>query len=184
MVCWLWRGKRTLKHDKGTLKELRYVYTDASFSKAHHLAVMGYVIFNNHLEHELADVSQQSFHLHSMTEDNNIRAEVRGAILALKACETGANVILFSDCQTVVGLPRRQEKLIATNFIGKKKNLIINNADIYQAFYKEFDRIGPEIYWVAGHALKNKKTKIDKNFSYVDKQVRKKLREMIRMERY
>lgn len=166
-------------HKDSSLEETRYVYTDASFSKPHHLAVMGYVIFNNSLAHNTTDASQQPFNIHSMKEDNNIRAEVQGAILALKACATGSKVILFSDCQTVVGLPRRKEKLIATNFIGKKKKLVINNADIYQEFYKEFDRLEPEIHWLAGHISKDKKTKIDNNFSYVDKQVRKKLREII-----
>lgn len=161
--------------------ETLYIYTDASFSKSHDLAVMGYVVFKNKLEHELADVSKLHVNINSVKEKNNIRAEVKATILALNSCPTGSNVILFSDCQTVVGLPRRKEKLIASKFIGRKEN-ILNNADIYQEFYKESDRVQLIIHWIEGHISKDKKNKSHNIFSSVDKKVRRKLREIIKAD--
>lgn len=148
-----------------------YIYTDASFSKNHSLGVIGYMIFG---ENE----PQVPLTILEIKESNNIRAEIRGAILALGAAPKSSHVTLYTDCQTVTGLLDRREKLEKTNFISGAKGTPLANADLYKEFYKIYDQIRPNIIWVKGHTS-NKDSIIKKNFSLVDKAVRRALREAI-----
>ncbi len=142
------------------------IYTDASFSKTHGLAVIGYMI-------------SDKLTIREIKESNNIRAEIRGVIAslsaALSAAPKSASVTLYTDCQTVAGLISRRDKLEKTNFISQAKQTPLANADLYKEFYKIYDQLHPEIIWVKGHTS-SKDTKIKKNFSTVDKEVRKALR--------
>ncbi|MES2769898.1 MAG: RNase H family protein [Bdellovibrionota bacterium] len=138
------------------------IYTDASFSKTHGLAVIGYMI-------------SDKLTILEIKESNNIRAEIRGVITALSAAPKSASVTLYTDCQTVAGLIGRRDKLEKTNFISQAKQTPLANADLYKEFYKIYDQLHPEIIWVKGHTS-SKDTKIKKNFSTVDKEVRKALR--------
>ena len=138
------------------------IYTDASFSKTHGLAVIGYMI-------------SDKLTILEIKESNNIRAEIRGVITALNAAPKSASVTLYTDCQTVTELIGRRDKLEKTNFISQTKQTPLANADLYKEFYKIYDQLHPEIIWVKGHTS-SKDTKIKKNFSTVDKEVRKALR--------
>lgn len=54
------------------------------------------------------------------------------------------------------------------------------NADIYREFFDLYDSLKPKIIWVKGHTPKNEQDYINKNFSYIDKLVRKKLRDELK----
>jgi ribonuclease HI len=157
------------------LQNIVYIYTDASFSKNHGLAVIGYMIFRSAKEHEEALWTEIKPVFHEIEETGNIRAEIRGALAALEKCPTGVKVTLYTDCQAVVGLPFRREKLESAGFISKSKHRELANADLYRKFYALYDRCRPEIVWVKGHSSK-RLDRIQKNFSYLDKEVRKNLR--------
>ncbi len=157
-----------------------YIYSDASYSKTYNLAIIGYAIFPSSHEHETVPLSETNICILQVPENNNIRAEIRGVITALQSCPKGSKVVLYTDCKTVCDLPKRREKLEANNFISKSKGLTLLNADIYQEFYLNFDRLNPELKWVKGHSPKNSKlTQVQKNFSYLDKAVRMSLRKAI-----
>lgn len=124
----------------------------------------------------------EQIHFQEIKEDNNIRAELRGVLLALELCRTDfkdSHVVLYTDCQTVCGLLDRRERLEAGQFVSKAKNKTLANADLYKEFYKLYDLIQPEIVWVKGHTEKQKANLIDKNFSVLDKAVRQKLRQRV-----
>jgi ribonuclease HI len=158
-----------------------YIYTDASFSKSHEVAVIGYAIFNSTEEHESVPLAKLKLNISQIQENNNIRAEITGALMALRSCPKNKMVFLYSDCQTTCNLLSRREKLERTNYISQSKNQILANADLYQEFYRLYDLIRPEIQWVKGHS-KNKLTQIEKNFSHLDKEVRKYLRKTISVD--
>ena len=157
-----------------------FIYTDASYSKAHDVAVIGFAQFSGVDQHELADLLDLQLHLDVILEKNNIRAELRSAIVALKTCPRKSDVMLYSDCHAVVDLPQRRDKLERRSFLSQSSGLLLNNADLYQEFYSICDQLNVEIYWVKGHSPNkpSNKTadKIQANFSYLDNQVRKKLR--------
>ncbi|MFC1566827.1 ribonuclease HI [bacterium] len=86
------------------------------------------------------------------------------------------NLIIYTDSQCIVGLARRRTALEARNFKKKGTNKLINNARLYQKFYCFSDRLKFEIIKVAGHSG-SASDSIHKVFSYVDKEVRKALRD-------
>jgi ribonuclease HI len=152
-----------------------YVYCDASFSKSHGVAVIGYSVFRTQTEHDNVLLQDKEIVFCEIEETNNIRAEIRGALAALEGCPSAGKIFLYTDCQTVVDLPRRREKLERTNFISETKGRELTNTELYRKFYKLYDRARPEIVWIKGHTSK-KVTNSQKNFSFLDKAVRKKLR--------
>lgn len=156
-----------------------YIYTDASFSKLHNLGIIGYGVFNSTSQHNSMTLSELDLTILEIKETNNIRTELISAITALKSIKNKGNVVLYTDCQNIINLQRRREKLEKTNFISQSKNLPLANTDLYLEFYKIYDLIKPEVFWIKGHAPKLGADLIQRNFSFLDKAVRKKLREII-----
>lgn len=160
-----------------------YVYCDASFSKAHEVAVIGHALFRGVQEHETICLSEVKINIMQIQESNNIRAEIRAAIAALKYCRQinsqTKTILLYSDCQTVCGLKLRREKLERTKYVSVSKNRLLANADLYREFYEMCDCLNPEITWVKGHSPIALVNRTQSNFSILDKVVRKNLRRTI-----
>jgi ribonuclease HI len=166
-----------------------FIYTDASFSKASGVAVLGYLAFNSKEQHDHVYDSEAAMKTNGVLirmshyqETNNIRAELRAVLDGLNFCskfppEKRKRVVLFTDCQTVVNLIERRTRLEALGFVSKSKNVILANADLYKDFYKIYDQIKPEINWVKGHKSNSLKNNVDKNFSILDRAIRSLLRQ-------
>ena len=161
----------------------KYIFTDASFSKTHQIAVIGFIIFNSTTEYETKELKDMTIHLHKIQEANNIRAEIRGALFAIKTLPKKSKIILYSDCQTLIQLPERQKKLEATNFISQSKHQLLKNADIYTEFYSLTSTHHIELNWIKGHTSVSSKNKNHFIFSKLDKEVRKQLRKYINEEK-
>ena len=89
--------------------------------------------------------------------------------------ETAIKLIIYTDSQNIVGLLTRRKKLEQRDYYtnsGKR----LNNADIYQHFYKVIDQYDCQIIKVDGHKPLNEKNDIDKIFALVDKASRQALR--------
>ena len=169
-----------------------FVYTDASFSHLDLLGISGFSIFESEATHEQGVMTRAGIRTHFFKESNNIRAEIIGALWALKTiAEESKNsgpgklsdkleINLFSDCQTLTNLLARRKKLIATDYIGVRKNTPLANTDLYKTFFLIYDELQPVIHWVNGHTKKENQSQIQKNFEVVDKQVRKELRTMVK----
>jgi ribonuclease HI len=155
------------------------IYCDASFNKMHNVAVVGFAIFEGIKLHETTPLSELEIQFNVIDETNNIRAELQGAILALEHCPKMSNIILFSDCHAVTKLPERRAKLEKQNFISQGSGKKLSNADLYQKFYKLYDSFDLTIHWVKGHSANKNNDKIQANFSFLDQQIRKKLRSKI-----
>jgi ribonuclease HI len=159
-----------------------FVYADASFSKPAQLAVLGFVVFESKDQHDQQAATQLSPFLLEVREINNIRAELRGAIWALESCYkdfTGASVVLYTDCQTVIGLLGRRARLEATDFVSKSKKTPLMNTDLYKEFYKIYDLLQPQVVWVRGHVSRSLASKVESNFAVLDKVVRQRLRQKV-----
>jgi ribonuclease HI len=159
-----------------------YIYTDASYNKAHQLAVLGYAIFFAAENHQEQAITEQNIKCMQLQEQNNIRAELRGALWALQSLKdisSKQKIIIFTDCQTLQRLSMRRAKLESTCFKSLSKNNELANADLYREFFKFYDQYHIEIQWVKGHAPKNNLTFIEQNFAQLDKSVRKNLRQII-----
>jgi ribonuclease HI len=171
-----------------------YIYTDASFSKVRLFAVSAFLVFRNDEEHEAGVPPLSLIRTFSFNEKTNIRAELRGMLLALESIVVEVKQIhqerpkekleikLFTDCQTAIQLLLRREKLEATGFVSQRKKEILPNADLYRQFFILYDQIRPEMIWVKGHSPKRGHGWMQKNFGALDKIVRKELRAKVLMD--
>lgn len=152
-----------------------YIYSDASFSKKHQIGVASYIILDDkgNLKEE------KSF---SLKEKNNIRLEFIALIKALKSLEPKKNIeiIVYTDCKTITDLLSRKEKLETRDFKSKNTGKVLSNKDLYEEFFKLYEKYKPTINWIKGHQSKKNKSIVQENFSRVDKLSRKKLRNIIK----
>jgi ribonuclease HI len=171
-------------------KQSFFLYTDASFSHLENLGVSGFYVFEGTSQHENSQPNSHGLKTYFFKEENNIRAEIVGALFALnhfmsdcKAKNLALNSVdlnLYSDCQTLTNLLSRREKLEATDYISERKKTTLVNADLYKQFFKVYDDLKPQIHWLEGHFKKATMTLTQKNFQVVDKQVRKELRTLVK----
>jgi ribonuclease HI len=108
------------------------------------------------------------------------RLEIETVLWALqeaapRAAEGG--IILFTDSQSIIDLPRRRARLERSGFTGRTTGTVLKNAGLYQAFYALQDRLAFKLVKLKGHRKLADKTRLDRIFSRVDKAARKALRE-------
>lgn len=165
------------------------VCCDASFSKQYQIAVAGFVILENDVsvlkKEDPAPVQMRVF-----SERNNIAAELSGAVFSLEVLiakhlqlEDGfvsqnRRITLITDCQTIVRLKGRREKLESSGFVAKSTGKILNNADLYERYFSLCDKVDLQVRWVRGHSQSAVTDPIEREFRRLDKTVRKKLRDV------
>lgn len=83
---------------------------------------------------------------------------------------------VYTDCQNIIGLENRKEKLEKNNFqISSGK--LIGNYELYKEFFKKLDELSLTFIKVKGHKKNSLKDELDTIFNLVDKASRKALRE-------
>ena len=88
---------------------------------------------------------------------------------------TGHKLIIYTDSQSIIGLPARREKLERNNY-KTKNNKLLSNHELYQALFNLFDKVECVFEKVKGHQKNSRKNKIDQLFTLVDRASRKALR--------
>lgn len=84
-------------------------------------------------------------------------------------------VTVFTDSQNITQLLERRKRLEQNNFCSKK-GVLLNNHELYKAFYQLIDSLDCEILKVRGHQPTRNKNEIERVFALVDKASRKALR--------
>ena len=88
------------------------------------------------------------------------------------------NIIIevYTDCQNIIGLQDRREKLEKNNFYSSSGKLM-NNHELYKDFFEKTDELNLTFIKVKGHKKNSLKDEIDTIFNLVDKASRSALRE-------
>ena len=88
------------------------------------------------------------------------------------------NIIIevYTDCQNIIGLQDRREKLEKNNFYSSSGKLM-NNHGLYKDFFEKTDELNLTFIKVKGHKKNSLKDEIDTIFNLVDKASRSALRE-------
>ena len=88
------------------------------------------------------------------------------------------NIIIevYTDCQNIIGLQDRREKLQKNNFHSSSGKLM-NNHELYKDFFEKTDELNLIFIKVKGHKKNSLKDEIDTIFNLVDKASRSALRE-------
>ena len=85
---------------------------------------------------------------------------------------------VYTDCQNIIGLEDRREKLEKNNFHSSGGKLM-NNHELYKDFFEKTDKLNIILIKVKGHKKNSLKNEIDTIFNLVDKSSRNALRNEI-----
>lgn len=152
---------------------------DASYNNSLDLAIIGYYD---------STINQMFHKLH--TNVSNTKAEILAIIELMQYIsnknhnKSNLTIKIFTDCQQVINLLNKRDKLVQTNFCNKK-GIPLNNGNEYRLFFQNYDLLNSLvtkiiIEHIDGHKKKYLKTDTDYLFSNLDKYVRKILREHFR----
>ncbi len=107
---------------------------------------------------------------------NAARLELQTLLWALKELlPIQAELTVFSDSQTICGLPARKQRLVQNNFCSQKGRPL-NNADLYREFYSLLSDDQIQFCKLKGHLRTEERTMNDRIFREVDKAARRALR--------
>lgn len=122
----------------------------------------------------IEDVKTKKFENTSST-----KLELEALLWALNQIDADSyKIIVYTDCQNIIGLHERRARLENSNYI-TSANKLIKNHELYKEFYKMSDILDCEFLKVKGHKKKDIKDAIDKIFTLVDKASRAALRSTI-----
>ncbi|MDY3205249.1 MAG: RNase H family protein [Arcobacter sp.] len=85
---------------------------------------------------------------------------------------------VYTDCQNIISLQDRKEKLEKNNFYSSAGKLM-NNHELYKEFFEKTDKLDLVFIKVKGHKKSSLKDEIDTIFNLVDKASRRALRNQI-----
>ena len=153
------------------------LFTDGSVNNKAKIGYGAYLAVSDpglSLDELRTEVKVQRFEQTSST-----KLELQTLLWALRDIQTlGYKVIVYTDSQNIIELPRRRERLEQNDY-RSNKNIRLNNFELYQKFYQLIDRLDCKLVKVRGHQPSKQKNDIESLFTLVDRASRKALREDI-----
>lgn len=151
------------------------LFTDSSVNPQEKIGFGSFLILdekNISLEEMKKNIKIKKFENTSST-----KLELQTLLWALKEI-THKNIIIevYTDCQNIIGLQDRREKLQKNNFHSSSGKLM-NNHELYKDFFEKIDELNLIFIKVKGHKKNSLKDEIDTIFNVVDKSSRNALRE-------
>ena len=108
---------------------------------------------------------------------SSTKLELQTLLWSLKEIKNKDVIIeVYTDCQNIIGLQNRREKLEKNNFHSSSGKLM-NNHELYKDFFEKTDKLNLIFIKVKGHKKNSLKDEIDTIFNLVDKASRNALRE-------
>lgn len=164
-----------------------YIWTDASCSPPHSIAVGGYICLTEGELHQLETIPisciKAKINSHLTFKDylskKSTWTEIKIILDVLSLFSAKNKITLFTDCQTVCDLLKRKEKLEKNHF-KSRTGCPLTNAALYQAFFEKINQLQVNIIKLKGHhPSTHQKTVFENIFAILDKECRKKLRSKI-----
>lgn len=158
-----------------------HIFTDGSVHAQAKLGYGAYLIvddLNASLEFLTTQVKLKRFE-----QTSSSKLELQTVLWALSevllvAKEEEFSVSVYTDCQNIIGLPKRRERLEQNNYFSSKQKRL-NHYELYQEFYRVSAALNCEFVKVSGHKPSHQKNGIEKIFGLVDKLSRHALRKNI-----
>ena len=107
---------------------------------------------------------------------SSTKLELQTLLWSLEEINENIIIEVYTDCQNIIGLQDRREKLEKNNFHSTSGKLM-NNHELYKEFFKKVDELNLTFIKVKGHKKNSLKDEIDTIFNLVDKASRNALRE-------
>ena len=151
------------------------LFTDSSVNPQEKIGFGSFLILeekNISLEEMKKNIKIKRFENTSST-----KLELQTFLWALNEIDDKNIIIeIYTDCQNIIGLQDRREKLEKNNF-QTSAGKIMNNHELYKDFFEKIDELNLIFIKVKGHKKNSLKDEIDTIFNLVDKASRSALRE-------
>jgi len=148
------------------------LFCDGSVNPQKKIGFGAYFIYDENLKTQ--DIKTIKF-------ENTSSTKLELEVLIWALCDKrilNKNINIYTDCQNILGLANRREKL-ERNFYKSSTGKEIKNKELYKVFFELCDKFNCKFIKVKGHKPSNEKDDIDKLFNLVDKASRKALREYL-----
>jgi ribonuclease HI len=148
--------------------------TDGSLNAQSNIGYGAYLAFS---EPELSlDSLRTRVKVRRFEHTSSTKLELQTLLWALSDIQAlGRKVIVYTDSQNITGLQGRRDRFEQNDY-RSKKNIRLNNYELYQEFYRMIDQLDCELVKVRGHQVSNQKDDIERLFTLVDRASRNALR--------
>lgn len=151
------------------------LFTDSSVNPQEKIGFGAYLLLD---EKEISfEDMKKDIKIKRFENTSSTKLELQTLLWALKETND-KNIIIevYTDCQNIIGLQDRREKLEKNNFHSSSGKLM-NNHELYKEFFGKIDELNLTFIKVKGHKRNSLKDEIDTIFNLVDKSSRNALRE-------
>lgn len=153
------------------------LFTDSSVNPQEKIGFGAYLIILD--ENKSIDNLKKDIKIKRFENTSSTKLELQTLLWALNEI-IDENIIIevYTDCQNIIGLQDRKEKLYKNNF-HSSAGKIMNNHELYKDFFEKTDKLNIILIKVKGHKKNSLKNEIDTIFNLVDKASRNALRNEI-----
>jgi len=161
-----------------TEKQTLFLFTDGSANPQKKIGFGAYLLLNEG-ELDSTTLSKDDVVTKRFENTSSSKLELQAMLWALNEINVkNSKIVIFTDCQNIIGLCDRRERFEKNNYMTSKKTLIKNH-ELYKEFYALTDKVECDFVKVKGHKKNEEKNVIDKIFTLVDKAARDALRDII-----
>ncbi len=156
------------------MKNKKYLFTDGSVNPQLKIGYGGYLFLD---KLKLSQETSNLIKTKKFQNTSSTKLELETLLWAFEDMASNSDsLVIYTDCQNILSLLDRREKLTKSDYLNGKNQLMKNHI-LYQIFFKWIDRIECRFVKIKGHKQKDLKDEIDNIFSMVDKATREALRD-------
>ncbi len=140
---------------------------------------IGFGAYFLYTEIDTLQSAKQKIQTKKFIDTSSTKLELEVLLWALEDSELlNKEISIYTDCQNILGLEKRREKLESNNYKNSTGKLL-NNHELYKEFYKKIDKLNCTFIKLKGHKPSKEKDIIDELFTLVDRASRDALRSII-----
>lgn len=150
------------------------LFTDGSVNTRSKIGYGAYLVV---IEGELSfDLLRKQVKVKIFEDTTSTKLELQTLLWALNDIQVlGNKVVVYTDSQNILGLPGRRDQIEQNNY-RSKNNRQLNNADLYQEFFRLTGQLNCAFVKVDGHQRSDQKDDIAGIFTLVDRASRNAVR--------
>ena len=151
------------------------LFTDSSVNPQEKIGFGAYLLLDD--ENESLEELKEHIKIKRFENTSSTKLELQTLLWALdEIADKNVIIEVYTDCQNIIGLENRRDKLEKNHFCSSSKKLIANH-ELYKDFYEKLDSLNLTFIKVKGHKKNSLKDEIDNIFNLVDRASRNALRE-------
>lgn len=153
-----------------------FLFTDGSVNTKSKVGFGAYLAIS---EDDLdGDIQAEHVVLKQFPATSSTKLEIETLLWAIESVkEKAPALIIYTDSQNIVQLPERRERL-EKNLFRSKKGKLLNNHELYKAFFAAIDSTPCTILKIKGHKSYKDHQRLDRLFSHVDRASRNATRDL------